>query len=84
MRVDSIERWPAWAWVASNPIPFSCRRVKQVWRSWWHVSRSTPARLRASYTIWSSPYALRGRPRRSCLSATNTRSVSVAGRSSLR
>jgi hypothetical protein len=28
MRVDSIDRCPAWAWIASNAIPASRNRVK--------------------------------------------------------
>ena len=33
-RVDSIDACPAWAWMASNAIPASRSRVKQVCRSW--------------------------------------------------
>jgi hypothetical protein len=33
MRVDSIERCPAWAWIASNAMPASRSRVKQVCRN---------------------------------------------------
>ena len=34
MRVDSIDAWPAWACTASNAMPASRSRVRQVWRSW--------------------------------------------------
>ena len=33
MRVESIEAWPAWAWMASSAMPASRSRVKQVCRS---------------------------------------------------
>src|ERR671918_329943 len=43
MRVDSMERCPAWACTASSAMPASRSRVRHVWRSSWHVAWTRPA-----------------------------------------
>ena len=62
-----------------GPPPRPCRplasRVRQVWRSWWQVARSRPARCRAPRMITSTPSALSPVPRLGPFRATNTRSV---------
>ncbi len=72
MRVESIDAWPARAWVASRAIPASRRGVKQVWRSWWQPDWASPARPRAPSRISSSPAADSGSPRRRPFNTTNS------------
>jgi len=63
-------------------MPASRSRVKHVWRSWWQVPWSRPARRRAARTISSKPSSDSGLARRGPFNATKTRSVSAScGRS---